>query len=271
MDRLDGKAAIVTGAGGGIGAATAAAMAQLGARVLLADVDMEAAERAAQPILASGAEARVCRADLAEETSIRGMIDAALQAFGRLDVLHNNAADQSPALTSRDGDIEAMEPEVWDRVFHVNARGTMLCCKHALPLMVAQGGGSIINTASNLGLQGSIVQAAYGASKAAILQLTRSIAASHGKKGVRCNAVSPGLTLSPAALANLPAALRDIVEAETLTPYLGEPRDIAGMVAFLASDAARYITGQNIIVDGGTSTHIPGLAALRELFNGTAP
>ena len=266
MDSLDNRAAIVTGAGGGIGAATAAAMAGLGARVLLADVDVGSAERAAADIRAAGGIVEVCHVDLAEDGSIRAMIDAALSAFGRLDILHNNAADQSPALTARDGDIEAMEPEVWDRVFQVNARGTMLCCKHALPHMVRQGSGSIINTASNLGLQGNIIQAAYGASKAAILQLTRSIAASHGKMGVRCNAVSPGLTLSPAALENLPGALRDIVESETLTPYLGEPRDIAGMVAFLASDGARYITGQNIVIDGGTSTHIPGLAPLRNLF-----
>jgi len=267
MFRLDGKTAIVTGAGGGIGAATAAALAEQGASVLLADIDLEAAERAAEPIRAAGGRAITAHVDLAEEAAIRAMIEAALDAFGRLDILHNNAADQSAALTARDGDIEAMEAEVWDRVFLVNARGTMLASKYALPHMVRRGGGSIINTASNLGLQGNIIQAAYSASKAAILQLTRSVAASHGKQGVRCNAVSPGLTLSPAALQNLPAALRNIVEAETLTPYLGEPRDIAGLVVFLASDDARYVTGQNFIADGGTSSHIPGIAPLRALFS----
>jgi len=156
--------------------------------------------------------------------------------------------------------------EVWDRTFRVNVRGTMLCCKHALPHMPRHAGAAIINTASNLGLQGSIIQAAYSASKAAIIQLTRSVAASHGKLGIRCNAVSPGLVLTPNVKGTLPAAVQKIVEDDTLTPTLGEPLDIAYTVAFLASDEAKYITGQNIVVDGGTSAHIPGFSQMRALF-----
>jgi NAD(P)-dependent dehydrogenase (short-subunit alcohol dehydrogenase family) len=159
-----------------------------------------------------------------------------------------------------------MEAEVWDRAFRVNVRGTMLLCKHVLPHMVAKAKGSIINTASNLGLQGNLIQAAYSASKAAVMQLSRSIATSHGRRGIRCNTVSPGLVLTPAARDNLPPELHRAVAGETLTPYLGVPEDIAHAVAFLASDEARYVTGHNLVVDGGTSSHVPGFAPFSELF-----
>jgi NAD(P)-dependent dehydrogenase (short-subunit alcohol dehydrogenase family) len=270
MNSLQGKVAIITGAGGGIGAATALLMARRGARLLLADLHLEAAQRAAAAVVDDGGSAVAVHLDLGDPCSIEAMVCAAIGSYGRLDILHNNAADQDPQLTRRDGDVAHMEIEVWDRIFRVNVRGTMLACKAAIPHMLAQGGGAIINTASNLGLQGQVIQAAYSASKAAILQLTRSIAASHGRQGIRCNAVSPGLVLSPAARANLPPALLETVESETLTPYLGVPEDIAYAVAYAASDEARYLTGQNIVVDGGTSSHVPGFARFQEIF-GAAP
>ena len=263
---LRGKVAIITGAGGGIGSATARLMARRGARLLLADIDLGAAQRAAGEVEEAGGSALAVRLDLAEEASIAAMFDSALQAHGRIDILHNNAADQSPELTRRDGNVADMDAEVWDRIFRINVRGTMLCCKHVIPHLLRQGGGAIVNTASNLGLQGQVIQAAYSASKAAILQLTRSIAASHGRLGIRCNAVSPGLVLTPSARANLPAQLREAVESETLTPSLGTPEDIAYAVAYAASDEARYLTGQNIVVDGGTSSHVPGFARFHALF-----
>ena len=168
----------------------------------------------------------------------------------------------------RDGDIEHMATEDWDATFAVNTRGTMIACREALKIMTPQGTGCIINTASNLALQGNLIQAAYSASKAAVIQMTRSIATSHGKRGIRCNAVLPGLTGTEAALAHLPGELRATVEEETLTPYLGAPADIAHLVAFLASDEARYITGQAFAADGGTSVHIPGFARLSRFFQG---
>lgn len=266
MSSLFGRAAIVTGAGGGIGSATAALMAERGARVLLADIDLPAAERAAEAVRAKGGEAFAIRMDLASEDDIQAMIAAAIDRFGRIDILHNNAADLAPEMgPAFDRDVETTPTYVWDRALMVNVRGTALCCKHALPHMVRQGGGSIINTASNLALQGNVVQVAYGASKAAIVQLTRSIAASHGRRGVRCNAVLPGLTLTPAVRDNIPPAHRQAVEAETLTPFLGEASDIAYAVAFLASDEARNITGQCLVSDGGTSSHVPGFERLRAL------
>lgn len=154
--------------------------------------------------------------------------------------------------------------------FAVNTRGTMIACREALKVMSAQGSGVIINTASNLALKGNIIQAAYSASKAAVIQMSRSIATSHGKRGIRANAVLPGLTGTEAALAHLPQELRETVEEETLTPYLGGPGDIAHLVAFLASDESRYITGQAFAADGGTSTHIPGFARLSRFFQGGA-
>jgi NAD(P)-dependent dehydrogenase (short-subunit alcohol dehydrogenase family) len=263
---LDHKVAIVTGAGGGIGSATARLLASRGARVVLADIQVQAAERVADLVERAGGSALSLYLDLADEDSIICLVRSALDRFGRIDVLHNNAADLSPDLSVRDRDVEAMEAEVWDRTFRVNVRGTMLSCKHVLPHMAANGGGSIINTASNLGMQGNIGQAAYAASKAAVIQLSRSIATSHGRRGIRCNTVSPGLVMTPAARDNLPPQLHEIVAGETLTPYLGVPEDIANAVAFLASDAARYVTGHNLVVDGGTVAHVPGFARFGELI-----
>lgn len=263
---LQDKVALITGAAGGIGAATARIMARAGARLALADIRRDAAEAVAQEVRAEGGKAIALELDLAHEHSILTAVGTTVRTYGRIDVLNNNAALLSPEISRRDGNVELMDTDVWDDVFRINVRGAMLCCKHALKHMTAQGGGSLINTASNLALQGQIIQAAYSASKAAMLQLTRSIAASHGRSGVRCNAVSPGLVLTPAAREGLPPRLLDIVASETLTPYLGEPEDIGHVVAFLASDLARYVTGQNFVADGGTSAHVPGFAQFRQLF-----
>lgn len=265
---LEDKVAIVTGGAGGIGGATCRLMASRGARVVVADLDVERGQAVADAIVADGGSALAVRLDLAEEASIVAMIAQTITAFGRLDVIDNNAALLTADFARRDLDVASMETEVWDQTFRVNTRGTMICCREALKVMERQGGGVIINTSSNLALQGNVIQAAYSASKAAVIQMTRSIATSHGKRGIRCNAVLPGLTGSQAALSNLPPRLIEIVTEETLTPYLGAPEDIAHAVAFLASDEARYITGQCFVVDGGTSAHIPGFARLSEMVAG---
>lgn len=260
--RLDGRAALVCGAGGDIGQAIVRVLADRGARVLAADIQ----EQAAVPSTgaARNRAALAFRADVRHEADVRLMIEEAASRFGGLDLVINNAALQTPDQSRADGDVEHMSPAAWDDAFAVNARGTMLVCKHALPVLARRGGGAIVNLASNLGLQGGLRQAAYAASKAAVMQLTRSIAASHGKFAIRCNAVAPGLTLTEKVRTRVPAAVLEAVEAETLLPSLAAPADIAQAVAFLGSDAARHITGQTLVVDGGTASHVPGLAALRQ-------
>jgi NAD(P)-dependent dehydrogenase (short-subunit alcohol dehydrogenase family) len=262
MSSLKNKVAVVTGGAGGIGSATCRVLAERGARVVVADLQREKAEAVAATL----DEAMGVDLDLANEASVIALFKRVMERYGRLDVVDNNAALLTEEIARQDGDVASMATEIWDRTFAVNTRGTMLCCREALKLMEKQGSGVIINTASNLALQGNVIQAAYSASKAAVLQLTRAIATSHGKLGIRCNSILPGLTASEAALEHLPQRLREIVEEETLTPYLGDPMDIAHTVAFLASDEARYITGQMIVVDGGTSIHIPGFARLREMI-----
>lgn len=256
--RLDGKVATVTGGAGGIGAATARLMTGRGARVVIADI----AQDAAQALADSLPGAIAIPLDLESEESIEALVDAVIDHCGRIDILHNNAALLGPDIARLDGDIEHMGTALWDRSFAVNVRGTMIACRAALPHLRATRG-NIVNTVSNLALQGHLIQAAYSSSKAAIIQMTRSIAASHGAHGVRCNAVAPGMTMTPALRQVFPPLLRAAVEAETLRDRLGEPEDIAEAVAFLASDAARNITGQLLVADGGCTSHVPGIAQFR--------
>jgi NAD(P)-dependent dehydrogenase (short-subunit alcohol dehydrogenase family) len=158
-----------------------------------------------------------------------------------------------------------MDTDLWDRTYRINVRGTMIACRETLPHLRATKG-NIVNTVSSLALQGHLIQAAYSSSKAAIIQMTRAIAASHGKVGVRCNAVAPGMTMTPALKDAFPPPLRQVVEGETLRDQLGEPEDIAEALAFLASPAARNITGHVLECDGGGTSHVPGLAGFRRFF-----
>lgn len=261
--RLDGRVAIITGGAGGIGEATARLMTARGARVAIADIAFDRAEALAAQL--HGALA--VRLDLESEASVEAMVAQVAGHYGRIDVLHNNAALLGPDIAANDGDVEHMATALWDRTYAVNVRGTMIACRAALPHLRASRG-NVVNTVSNLALQGHLIQAAYSSSKAAIIQLTRAIAASHGRAGVRCNAVAPGMTMTPALREAFPPALRAAVEAETLREQLGEPEDIAEAVAFLASDAARNITGQVLVADGGCASHVPGIAGFRSFFAG---
>jgi NAD(P)-dependent dehydrogenase (short-subunit alcohol dehydrogenase family) len=258
---LDGKVAIITGGAGGIGAATARLMAERGARIVVADIAFARAEALAAAL----PDALAVPLDLEHQSSIKALIAATVAHYGQLDILHNNAALLGPEIAQRDGNIEEMDTELWDRTYRVNVRGTMIACREALPHLRATRG-CIVNTVSNLALQGHIIQAAYSSSKAAIIQMTRAIAASHGRHGIRCNAVAPGMTSTPALLEAFPPVLRQLVEEETLRDQLGEPEDIAEAVAFLASPAARNITGQILVSDGGCASHVPGLAGFRTFF-----
>ncbi len=264
---LENKVAIVTGAAGGLGAATARLMTARGARVVLADLNFEAAVALAKEL----PHALPVAMDLGDEASVKALISQTVAHFGRLDILHNNAADLSPETAGRDLDILTMSTDVWDRTFRVNVRGTMIACREALPHLIGGGGGAIINMVSSLALQGHIVQNAYSSSKAALIQMTRSIAASYGPQGVRANSVAPGLTLTPQVAKVFPDAVRHLVQKETLRDRLGEPEDLAELVSFLASEAALNINGQLLVSDGGCTTHVPDIDGYRALGRASAP
>jgi NAD(P)-dependent dehydrogenase (short-subunit alcohol dehydrogenase family) len=260
MGRLDGKIAIVTGAASGIGKATAERVAAEGAQTVVADLNGGGAEEVAAKIAAAGGAAIPVRADLGDIDSVRAMIEAAVATYGGLDILHNNAAATHLAAT-KDLPVSAADPGVWDETMRINLRGTMVAIQAAVPHMIARGGGSVINTASGSGLAGDLRNPAYGASKAALISLTRYVATEYGKQGVRCNAISPGFIVIP----EKPG--RDAVSAtmlrHTLTPRLGRPEDIAALVVFLASDESAFVTGQNICADGGMLAHQPYVADFR--------
>lgn len=263
---LAGRVAIVTGGASGIGRATCLALAKAGAAVVVADINEDGARKVAGEVEARGGRAQAQRVDLADEGSIAAMVESAVRVFGGLDVLHNNAADSDPALMAADGAITDLTTEVWDRNMRVNLRAPMLGCKHAIPHMIRRGGGSIINTSSASGLTGDTIRAAYAASKAGLGSLTQNVAVQYGKHGIRCNAVAPGVIATPSLEANVPKAAVDVYVENTLTPRLGRPEDIAAAVVFLASDAASFITGQVLSVDGGLLAHHTAMAGIRRLL-----
>ena len=260
MGRLDGKIAIITGAASGIGQATARRVAAEGARTVVADLNADGAKEVAAKIAAAGGEATAVQADLGNNGSVRAMVEAAVAAYGGLDILHNNAAATHLAAT-RDLPVSAADPDVWDDTMRINLRGAMVAIQAAVPHMIARGGGSVINTASGAGLTGDLRNPAYGASKAALISLTRYVATEFGQQGIRCNAISPGFIV----IGEKPG--REAVHAtmlrHALTPRLGRPEDIAALVVFLASDESEFITGQNICVDGGMLAHQPFVADFR--------
>lgn len=267
MVSLTGKVAIITGAGSGMGQAAALLMAERGACIVAADIAPDRAEATAALIHARGGEALACGADISSEADWQTVTRATLDRHGRIDVLYNNAADLRPEIYGRDAAIalEEMDVALWDHVLAVNLRGTMLGCKHVVPQMATQGSGSIINASSNAAAAGQETTMAYAASKAGVNVLTQYVATAYGQRGIRCNAIAPGLVVSEAVKAGLDPALVRVFEDNILTPYTGLPEDVAEVAAFLASDAARYITGQVIAVDGGLTAHAPYYADLRRL------
>ncbi|MBW2426267.1 MAG: SDR family oxidoreductase [Deltaproteobacteria bacterium] len=261
--RVQGKVAIVTGAGSGIGRESAELLAREGARVVAADLDRESAEETVERILEGGGEAVASRTDVSREEEVVAMVATAVESWDRLDVLHNNAAMTAMVDHAHDADLLTMTVEYWDRSFAVNLRGAMLGCKHAIPVMIRSGGGSIVNMSSNQALSGDMSQFAYSAAKAGVNALTRSVATTYGARGVRCNTLSPGLILTPSALAACPQEVVDAIVASNLVPRAGQPLDLAQAVLFLASDDASFITGQTLSVDGGQLAHLPHFAYLK--------
>lgn len=260
--KLENLVAIITGAAGGIGAASARRMAAEGATVILADIDAKAVEAIAMTI--SGAVAFAV--DLADEGSVQSLARTVAEQFGRIDILHNNAAIQNEAQRQRDLDVVNLDVAAWDMAMAVNVRGAMLMSKYVIPHMIAGGGGSIIHSASGFGVQGEATLTAYGTSKAALIQLNRMIATQYGKQKVRSNCMVIGFVLTPLAVESTPDIVKDILLSHHLTPELGQPEDIANLVAFLASDESKFITGAAIPIDGGVTAHQPSYADFQKLF-----
>jgi NAD(P)-dependent dehydrogenase (short-subunit alcohol dehydrogenase family) len=257
MGSLQNKIAIVTGAASGIGAETVGALAREGAKVIVADINVDGAHRRADALKREGHEASAVRTDIGEESSVRELIRFAVNTYGALDVLCNNAANTQLSST-RDVGVEHTETEVWDAIMHANLRGTMLACKYAIPQLRARGGGSIINISSGAALSGALAYTAYGVSKAGIITLTQYLATQHGKEGIRCNAIAPGLIVTPSTESTYAKGeVGEMMLRHHLTPRLGKPADIAAAVVYLASDQAAFLTGQVISVDGGLSAHTP--------------
>jgi NAD(P)-dependent dehydrogenase (short-subunit alcohol dehydrogenase family) len=262
MKRLVGKTGIICGSSGGIGSATARRMASEGAQLVLADIDLAGAEKVAAEIRANGGDATAHYVDLNEESSIKQLIDDTIAKHGKLEILFNNAADTRASTMAKDAAIEFMDADVWDGIFRVNTRGTMLTIKHALPALIKAGNSAIINTSSGASLRGDLFRVAYASSKAAMNVLTEYVAAQYGKKGVRCNVVSPGMVVTETGAAGQGHNFA-MYESHHLTPRLGRPEDLAAMVTMLASDDGKFITAQIIPVDGGISTHFPHVAETR--------
>lgn len=251
--RFTGKVAIVTGGASGIGEATCRRLVREGAQVVVADRNLEAAGVLAGEL---GSQALAVAFEAGEVATVEALVRKTVEHFGRLDVLHNNAAISSPSVHARDTNAIDIDFETWDLVLSVNLRGYLAACKYALPHMIEQGGGAIVNSASAGAFAGDSSRIAYNVSKAAIVGLTRQIATQHGRQGIRCNAVAPGLVLTPAAQ----AVARDVVEVmdrHILTKAFGEASDIANLVCFLASEEARYINGHTYLIDGGMLAHNP--------------
>ena len=253
-ERLQGKVAIVTGAGSsgegvGNGKATAVLFAREGAKVLLVDAAVDRAEETLSMITAEGGAASVFQADVTKADDCRGMVEAAVERYGRLDILDNNVGISIRA------DVVEVTEEQWDHIMAVNVKSIMLASKHAIPHMVKGGGGAIINISSVAGLRAN-TSTPYTTSKAAVVGITMSMAADHGRENVRVNCIAPGLVYTPMVAPRMDADLRERRREAAPLGTEGTAWDVASAAVFLASDEARWITGVVLPVDAGlTVTH----------------
>lgn len=248
--RLTGKVAIITGSGSGIGRASALLFAREGAKVVVVDWNSSSADETVNLIKMQGGDALVVHADVSSEADIQRAVATTLSAYGRLDVLFNNAAVQVF------GKVAETNTADWHKVMNINLMGCFLGCKYAIPPMIRQGGGSIINMASILGLVGDPDLPAYGATKGGILAMTKSIAQAHGREGIRANCICPGDVETPLVTEYFnyqpdPQAAREKVVANYALGRIATPEDVAYTALFLASDESAFITGTYIVVDGG--------------------
>jgi NAD(P)-dependent dehydrogenase (short-subunit alcohol dehydrogenase family) len=254
---LSGRVALVTGAGSGIGAAAARALAAHGAAVAVTDLAADSAERVAKEIEQSGGRAVAHVLDVAAENAWTGVVARTEEELGPITVLHGNAAPTGGAVMSRDLDVASMDCGVWDLVMAVVLRGNMLGCKHVIPSMIAAGGGSIVLTSSIKGRVGSSARTAYSVAKGGLDQLVRMVATEYGQHGIRCNGIAPGIIATPGLRETVGAEYVARLQAAHLVPRLGTAEDVAAAVVYLASDASSFMTAHTLVLDGGLSAYVP--------------
>ena len=247
--RLDGKVALVTGGGSGIGKASALALAREGARVVVSDIDIDGGRATVNAIESAGGHAIFIKADVSQRADVEAMVSRTIEVYGQLDCAFNNAGIEGAVGVS----ISDCPEDNWDRVIDINLKGVWLCMKYELAHMLNQGGGSIVNTASVAGLVGGTFGAAYYASKHGVVGLTKAAAIEYGKSNIRVNAVCPGVIRTEMAerILNDNRAVEGAITAQHPLGRLGTPAEVADAVVWLSSDEASFITGQAIAVDGG--------------------
>jgi NAD(P)-dependent dehydrogenase (short-subunit alcohol dehydrogenase family) len=249
MARLDGKVALITGAGNGMGRCAAELFAGEGARIVVADFDETLGAESVAAITDAGGEAAFVKVDVADDDQVAGMITFAVERFGGLHVLYNNAG----IFPADDGGVTETPESTWERVMDVNLKGVWLGCKHGIPAMLDSGGGSIVNVASFVAIVGAATaQIAYTASKGGVLSMTREIAVEYARRGIRANSLCPG----PIATPMLEELMSDPARRERRMVHipmgrLGQAEELAKAALFLASDESSFMTGASLVVDGG--------------------
>lgn len=251
MKRLRGKVVVLTGGGGVLGRASAELFAREGARVAVVDTLKDRAEETVQKIIADGGEAIALQADITNEAAVQTVIETTAKHWGHLDTLLNNAG----IMPHQDESVVDLDLELWSRIYSVNVLGTALCCKYAIPHIILAGGGAVVNMSSFLAVMGCAKpQDAYSTSKGAIIAFTRSLAVQFGRQGIRVNALCPGpIETEHVRRFFTDAADRALRLERVPLGRFGRPEDVAELALFLASDAASWLTGQAIVLDGGIS------------------